>query len=137
MNMFKDVKATTVEEYLDQVPEDRKEIITFLHKFIQESAPELKPYFAYNMLGYGSFDYVNYKKEHIKWPVVALANQKNYVSVYVCSLKDGEYIAEKYKDKLGKVNVGKSCIRFTKIENINLDVLDEMIKLAAKDPGLE
>lgn len=136
MNMFKGVKATSVQEYLDQVPEERKDIINFLHQFIQKAAPKLKPHFAYNMLGYGSFDYVNYKKEQIKWPIVALANQKSYVSVYVCALKDGQYLAETYAKELGKVNVGKSCIRIKKLDDINLDVLEKVIKAAATNPGL-
>lgn len=136
MNMFKGVKAKNVEEYLANVPVERKDIINFLHQFIQKSAPSLKPHFAYNMLGYGSFKYKNYKKEDMDWPIVALANQKNYVSVYVCAVDDGEYIAEKNKDKLGKVNVGKSCIRFKKIEDVNLDELQKVIKSAAKNPGL-
>ena len=62
MNMFKPVKATTVQEYLDSVPAERKELILFLHNFIQKTVPSLKPHFAANMLGYGSFPYRNYKK---------------------------------------------------------------------------
>lgn len=136
MNMFKGVKATNVAEYLAMVPAERQEIIKFLHQFIQKSAPTLKPHFSYNMLGYGVFKYNNYKNEIIDWPVIALANQKKYVSVYVCAAVDGEYVAEKLKDKLGKVSVGKSCIRFNKLENVNLDVLKEVIQQAAKNPGL-
>jgi len=136
MNMFKKVKATTVEEYLDAVPEERKEMIQSLHDFIRKAAPKLKPHFAYNMLGYGSFPYKNYKKEMIEWPVISLANQKNYVSVYVCAVDNGQYIAEKYKKELGKVSVGKSCIRFKNITDINLPVLKKVIQEAAKSPGL-
>jgi uncharacterized protein YdhG (YjbR/CyaY superfamily) len=134
--MFKAVKPTSVKEYLASVPNDRKETINFLHNFIQKAAPSLKPHFAYNMLGYGKFKYTNYKGEVIDWPTIALANQKNYVSVYVCALDNGEYLAEKNKAKLGKVSVGKSCIRLSKLENINLDVLKEIIQAAAKNPGL-
>jgi uncharacterized protein YdhG (YjbR/CyaY superfamily) len=134
--MFKPVKANTVKEYLATVPKERKEIIYFLHNFIQKTVPSLKPHMAYNMLGYGSFPYKNYKKEIIEWPIVALANQKNYVSVYVCAIVDGEYIAEKYKKGLGKASVGKSCIRFKKLEDINLPVLEKVIREAAKKPGL-
>ena len=141
MNMFKPSKAKNIAEYIDAIPEPRKEAIKFLHTFIQESAPELKPHFAYNMLGYGSFKYKKHKrslassagkKEINDWPVVALANQKNYISVYVCAVEDGEYLAEKYKDKLGKVNVGKSCIRFKKLEDLNLDELKRVIQKLKK-----
>lgn len=134
--MFKAVKAKTVAEYLKAVPKERKEMIEFLHAFIQKSAPKLKPYFAYNMLGYGSFPYRNYKNEAIEWPTVALANQKNYISLYVCVVHKGKYIAEKYKKELGNVSVGKSCIRFKKIEDVNLVTLRKVLQLAAKFPGL-
>lgn len=137
MNMFKKVKAHSVESYLASVPKERKEVILFLHNFIQKAAPKLEPHFAYNMLGYGSFPYLNYKKEKIQWPIIALANQKNYVSMYVCAVDKGVYIAEKYKNDLGKVNVGKSCIRFKKLEDVNLLTLKKVLQFAVKTPGLQ
>lgn len=133
--MFKKVKPTNVKEYLASVPADRKEAIDFLHTFIQKSVPKLKPHFAYNMLGYGSFPYVNYKKEQILWPTIAMANQKNYISIYVCAIDGKEYLAEKFKDDLGKVSVGKSCIRFKKLEDLHLPTLKKVLQLAAKSPG--
>ena len=135
--MFKKVKAKTVQEYLASVPKERKELVLFLHDFIKKSAPKLKPHFSYNMLGYGSFSYRNYKHEQIDWPTIALANQKNYISIYVCAVDHGKYIAEMHAKELGKVSVGKSCIRFKKIEDVNLPVLKKVIQLAAKNPGLE
>lgn len=136
MNMFKETKATTVEEYLANVPDERKEIIDFMHDFIQKTVPDMEVHFAYNMLGYGSFDYIDYKKREMKWPVISLANQKNYVSLYVCAVEGDKYIAEKHADKLGKVSVGKSCIRFKKIEDLNLEEVKKVLKAAAKNPGL-
>ncbi len=115
---------------------ERRESVEFLHRFIQKISPTLKPHFAYNMLGYGSFKYKNYKKEELDWPIIALASQKNYISVYVCAVENGEYLAEKYKKELGKVSVGKSCIRFKKLEDLNLKTLEKVLKLAAKSPGL-
>lgn len=76
VNMFAKNSAANVEEYLANVPEDRKDAINFLHEFIQKAAPGLKPHFAYNMLGYGTMKYLNYKKQEINWPIVAIANQK-------------------------------------------------------------
>lgn len=137
MNMFKTVKATTAAQYLAAVPADRKEMIAFLHAYIQKIAPNLKPHFAYNMLGYGAFPYKNYKKEAIEWPVIALANQKNYVSIYVCAVEKGTYVAEKFAKELGKVSVGKSCIRFKKLEDLHLPTLKKVIQFAAKHPGLD
>ncbi len=136
MNMFKPVKAKSVEEYIASLPPERRKIVEFLDKFIKESAPTLKSHFAYNMLGYGSFKYKNHKKEILDWPTISLASQKNYVSIYICAVDKGEYLAEKCKDELGKVSVGRSCIRFKKIEDLNLDVLKKVIKQAEKSPGL-
>jgi uncharacterized protein YdhG (YjbR/CyaY superfamily) len=134
--MFKPVKAKSVKEYFDMLSKERREPMEFLHKFIQKTAPKLKPNFLYNMPGYGSFKYKNYKKEVLDWPIIALASQKNYISLYVCAVDSGEYIAEKYKKELGRVSVGKSCIRFKKLEDLNLKTLEKVIKLAAKFPGL-
>jgi hypothetical protein len=136
MNMFKSTKAKTVAEYLKAVPAERKELIDFLHAFIQKTVPKLKSHFAYNMIGYGSFPYKNYKKEAILWPVISLANQKNYVSIYVCAVENGKYIAETHAKELGKVSVGKSCIRFKKLEDVHLPTLKKVLLLAAKNPGL-
>lgn len=136
MNMFKSTKAKTVKEYIASVPEGRKEAITFLHNFIQKAVPKLKTHFANNMIGYGSFPYKNYKKEIIKWPIIALANQKQYISIYVCAVIGGKYVAEKHRAELGKVKVGRSCISFKKIEDVNLLVLKKVLKEAEKHPGL-
>ncbi len=134
--MFKPTKAKTAKEYIDALPDERRAQIKFLDSFIRKAVPKLTPRFVYNMPGYGVFKYTNYKKEVIDWPVIALASQKNYISVYVCSVADGRYIAEAHKAKLGKVSVGKSCIRFSKVENVNLKELSKLLKLAAKNPGL-
>lgn len=135
MNMFKPVKAKTIEEYFAMLTPERKEIMLYLHEFIQKTAPSLKPNFIYNMLGYGAFKYKNYKKEEIDWPVISLASQKNYISLYVCAVENGQYLAEKNKTRLGKVSVGKSCIRFKRKEDLNLEVLKEIIIKAEKSPG--
>lgn len=134
--MFKPSSATNIKEYFENLPEDRKSQIEFLDKFIKKSAPKLKAYFATNMLGYGKFEYKNNKKITLEWPVVALANQKNYISLYVCALDKNEYIAEIYKNDLGKVKVGRSCINIKKLEDVNLKALEKVLKFAEKNPGL-
>lgn len=136
MNMFKPTGATTISEYKTQLSPDRKKTIDALDEIIKQTVPSLKPYFATNMLGYGKFKYTDYKKDVIDWPVIALASQKNYISLYVCAVNAGSYIAEEHQAELGKVSVGKSCIRFKKLEDINLDALKKVLKLAEKYPGL-
>ncbi|MEM6998101.1 MAG: DUF1801 domain-containing protein [Patescibacteria group bacterium] len=139
MNMFKPVGAKSVQEYIDMLEPGRRDTILALDKLIRDTAPGMERHFAYNMLGYGKFRYTNYKKQEVDWPIIALASQKNYVSVYVCALADNEdglYIAEQFADDLGKVSVGKSCIRFKKLEDLNLETLKEVLQKAADNPGL-
>lgn len=136
MNMFKPVKAKTAKEYFAALPEERRKPMKFMDGFIRKAAPSLKPNFLYNMPGYGTFKYKGYKGAILDWPVIALASQKQYISLYVCAVIDGKYVAESHKKELGKVSVGKSCIRFKKVEDLDLDGLKKVIRLAAKKPGL-
>jgi hypothetical protein len=134
--MFAKNEAKSVEEYLLLVPEDRQKEINFLHDFIQKSVPKLTPYFASNMIGYGSFYYLDSKKQKKDWPIIALANQKNYITIYVCAIIEDKAAAEKYSKELGKLTKGIGCIRFKKIEEIHLETLRIVLKLAEKNPGL-
>jgi hypothetical protein len=95
--MFAKNEATSVEEYLLMVPDDRKKDIYFLHDFIQKSVPKLKPYYASNMIGYGSFYYLDSKKQKKDWPIISLANQKNYITIYVCAIIEDKVAVEEYK----------------------------------------
>jgi Domain of unknown function (DU1801) len=136
MNMFAKNEAKTLEEYLLMVPGDRKKEFDFLHDFIQKAVPKLKPYYATNMIGYGSFYYLDSKKQKKAWPIISLANQKNYITIYVCALVKDKAAVEKYKKDLGKLSKGISCIRFKKIEEIDLKTLKIVLKLAEKNPGV-
>ncbi|MEK7572236.1 MAG: DUF1801 domain-containing protein [Patescibacteria group bacterium] len=137
MNMFKPTTAKTPEEYIAAIGEPRKSQIQQLHKFIQKTVPKLKPIIIYGMIGYGPYHYQSKSGREGEWTTMALASQKNYISVYVsCADSDGVYIAEKYKDQLPKANIGKSCIRFKKIEDIDLDVLKKILLEGEKTPPI-
>lgn len=104
-----------------------------LDAVIRENAPALEPVLSAGMggvvmLGYGPIPYqTKSMKEPIDWPIVALAARKNYVSLYISAVADGKYIAETHADRLGKVDVGKSCVRFKKLADLNLDALREIL----------
>jgi len=136
MNMFAKNAARSIEEYLSLIPGDRKKDIDFLQAFIQKAVPALKPHYASNMIGYGSFSYLDSKKQKKDWPVISLANQKNFISIYVCALIKDKDAVEKYKKNLGKLTKSLSCIRFKTIEEINLDTLKTVLQLAEKNPGV-
>jgi hypothetical protein len=130
------VSADTIDEYFAAAGE-REPALRTVDEVIKKAAPNLKPVLfggmTGKMLGYGMQPYQSKSmKEPIEWPLIALANQKNYVSLYVMALEDGEYVAEKNAGRLGRVSVGKSCIRFKKLEDLNLEVVDEIIGNVAR-----
>lgn len=133
--MFKTTTAKTPQEYLDLLVEPRRSEVEKLHDFIRKTVPGLKPYIMSGMIGYGKFHYRGKSGREGDWATIALASQKNYISLYVCAVVDGKYVAEGYKDKLPKASIGKSCIRFKKVEDIDLAIIAKILTIAAKNPG--
>jgi hypothetical protein len=122
----------TPTHYLASLPEERRTALKRLHAGIRRAAPKLKPHMVNGMIGYGSFHYKYASGREGDWPIIALASQKAYISLYVCQ-PDGEgYLPERYKARLGKVSVGKSCIRFKRLEDLDLDAAMDLVALAAK-----
>ena len=126
------IEAETPDEYFANSGEREPELRE-LDTLIREHAPALKRTMAsgmnINMVAYGMMPYkTKSMKEESEWPLVALAAQKNYISLYVCMVRDGKYVAESYADKLGKVNVGKSCIRFKKVSDLDIANVKVMLK---------
>ena len=131
------LQVETREDYFKAAGE-REGAIRQLDALVQKAAPRFKPVLFGGMtgkwLGYGMLPYqTKTMKAPSEWPVIAIANQKAHISLYILSYEDGEYVAEKYKDELGKVSVGKSCIRIKKLEDVNLDALTRLIERTEKD----
>lgn len=136
MNMFKPTSALTPDEYIAAIPEPRRQEMEKVHAMIKKTLPAFKPHILSGMIGYGTYRYRYASGKEGDWSVIALASQKNYISVYVCSLENGKYLAEVYKDKLPKASIGKSCIRFKNLEDIEFSVLKEIIKKAGNLGGV-
>ncbi len=134
MNMFKPTAAKTPTEYIAMIEEPRRTEIKKLHAFIKKTVPNLKPLIMSGMIGYGKYHYRYASGREGEWSAILLASQKNYISVYACGVMNGKYVAEQYKKRLPKANIGKSCIRFKKVEDIDLDVLREIFLLVEKNP---
>src|ERR1700752_3676919 len=102
--------AKTKTEYLAAAG-DRAADLKRLDKLIRTAAPNLEPYFmaagTMTMLAYGPYHYKYASGREGDFCVVGLANQKNYMSLYVCVTKGGKYLAELYGKRLGKANCGK------------------------------
>lgn len=124
--------AKTPEEYIRALSEPRRSEIQQVHDFIRKTVPELEPYIQSGMLAYGKYHYKYASGREGDWCIVGLASNKNYISIYVCPPEENQYIPEKYKDKLPKANIGKSCIRYKKFADIEFAALAELIKKASK-----
>jgi hypothetical protein len=110
----------TPRAYLASLPEPRRKILTTIHQAIRAAVPALKPHIMRGMLGYGLYHYKYASGREGDWFIVGLASQKHYVSLYICACDQDGYLAENNKDRLGKVPVGRSCIRFKKLEGFSL-----------------
>jgi len=81
------------------------------------------------MLGYGLMPYrPRSSKETTMWPLISLAAQKRHLSLNVGAVVDGEYLAEQRADRLGKVSCGRSCIRFTCLDEVDAAELSALVR---------
>lgn len=131
--MFKTTSARTAEGYIKKIKDKaRRAEIEKLHKLIRKTVPKLKPFIISGMVGYGPFHYKYASGREGDWATILLASQKNYISVYVCAAKDGKYVAEKYKKQLPKASIGRSCVRFKRVADLDEKVLVKMLLEAEK-----
>jgi hypothetical protein len=121
-------KAKTPGEYIQQLPEPRRSELQQLHRLVTKTAPRLKPKMWSGMIGYGAYHYRYATGREGDWFVVGLSSRKDYISFYGCLTDGKQYIAEKHKKDLPKANIGRSCIRFKKLEDVDLGVLARIVK---------
>lgn len=130
-------KASTIEQYLSEMPEDRRAAIaTVRHVILKNLDKDYEEGMQYGMIGY----YVPHRiypagyhtdpKQPL--PYVCLASQKDYMSLYMMPVY-GEGVEESwFRDewaKTGKkLDMGKSCIRFKHLEDLALNVIGEAIR---------
>lgn len=133
MNMFKPTEASTPQQYIDMIDEPRRADVQDLFDLISKAIPTEKVKLWNSIIGWGSYHYKTTSSEGDFFRV-GLASQKNYISVYLpCTDKSGEYIAEANRAKFPKASIGKSCIRFKKLADIDTRVLVELVKYASKN----
>jgi Domain of unknown function (DU1801) len=128
--------AATPEEYIEELEGERREDVVALDGLIREHAPKLERHMQSGMLGYGRYRYRYASGKEGEWFVIGLASQKRYISLYVCAADDQGYLAERYADRLPKADIGKSCVRFKRLEDVDADVVADMVDEAAKLGGM-
>jgi hypothetical protein len=119
-------------EFIDRLQEPRRSEIAELHALIRDVAPELEVQAGKDMIGYGPFHYQYASGREGDAHLLALSPRKNYISIYVLCTKDGAYLAESYKDRLPKADIGKSCVRFKRPSDIDLGELRAMLSEAVR-----
>jgi hypothetical protein len=130
-------EATTVEAYLASLPEDRRRAIEAVRKVILDNLDEeYEEGIQYGMIGY----YVPHRVYPAGYhcdpkqplPFAALASQKGYMSVYFMCIYGHEALRSWFEEawaKAGKkLDMGKSCVRFKKLDDLALDVIGEAIR---------
>jgi hypothetical protein len=126
------LKASTPRQYIDQLEEPRRTDVARLHRLIRKTVPELKPFIEAGMLAYGPFRYKYPSGREGDWFRVGVASNKNYISLYACAADARGYVAERYKKKLPRASIGKSCVRFKKLADLDEETLQSLLRETAK-----
>lgn len=140
-------KAITPEQYFNELPEDRKEPIQKLRQQILDNLPEgIVERMGYGMLGYVVPHAVYPDGYHCTpdkpLPFMNLASQKNFVAVYsmVLYAKDDlmEWFVSEYTKRCKyKIDMGKSCIRFKRMNDIPFDLIGELTSKVSTEEWIE
>lgn len=136
-------KAASPDEYIESLPEDRKKAMTELRKVIKKNLDKtFSECMNYGMLGYVVPHKVYPNGYHcdpkIPLPFMSIASQKNFIAVYHMGVyadkKLLDWFTKEYpKHAKGKLDMGKSCIRFKKMDDIPLKLIGELAgKMTAK-----
>jgi hypothetical protein len=131
-------KAATVEEYLASLPPDRREALSAIRKVILANLGEgYEEGMGYGMMGYyvpHSVYPPGYHCDPSKpLPFAGMASQKQYISVYLMSVYgDGtpeeKWFRQAWAKTGKKLNMGKCCVRFKRLEDAALEVIGEAIR---------
>src|SRR5580700_5454935 len=106
-------KATDVASYIEEVPVERRAAIEKLRDLCRQTLPGYEECMEYGMPGYkrnGSLE-------------ISFASQKQYIALYVKPI-----VVDEFRGLLGKASIGKSCIRFSKPEQIDFAVITELLR---------
>ena len=140
-------QATSPEDYIKQVPEERQEALKKLRKVINDSLPKgFEEGIQYGMIGY----YVPHSlypdgyhcDPKTPLPFMSFASQKNSVNLYhsgiyaIPEIHDW-FIKEYPKHNSRKLDMGKSCIRFKKVDEIPYDLIAELCKKLTPEEWIE
>jgi hypothetical protein len=127
------VQAKTIDEYFNADPV-RKSDLEALDMLIRDTAPKLdrwfyagasdgKPGMRISLIGHGSFQYEIKSSERVEWPIVGVALQKNYMTLYTSVFKDDAPIVDQYIGRLGELKAGINNFSFVTFDQLDRDAV--------------
>lgn len=130
-------QANSPEEYIAQIPEERKEAINKLRAVIQVNLPEgFREGMGYGMIGYSVPHEIYPAGYHcdpkIPLPFMSFASQKNFIAFYHMGIYADPNLLQWFQNEYPKyvktkLDMGKSCIRFKKPEQIPFELIGELV----------
>jgi hypothetical protein len=137
-------KATSVDQYMEELPDDRIEAMSQLRSIIIKNIPKgFEEYFNYGMVCFVVPHKLYPAGYHCKpsdpLPFISIASQKNFIAFYHMGIYSDKSLHDWFVDEynkldLPKLDMGKSCIRFKKVDKIPLKLIGELVKkMTVKD----
>ena len=135
---------TSPEIYISHIPEDKKAAFEELRKVIKNNLPDgFEEVMIYGMIGYvipkSIYPPGYHCDTNLPLPFIQIASQKNFIALYHMGLYCNEsllnWFTDKYKKEVpSKLDIGKSCIRFKKPNQIPYDLISELVsKMSVTD----
>lgn len=136
-------EAQTVDEYINQLPEDRKEAISKLRDVIKTNLPDgFQEEMSYGMIGYvvpkSLYPAGYHCTPELPLPFMNIASQKNFIAVYHMAVYADKALNEWFttefpKYSKAKLDMGKSCIRFKKPADIPFELIGRLASKLTPD----
>ena len=130
--------TNTPEEYINNLPDDRKQVMNKLRKTILDNLPNgFVETISYGMIGYVVPHYIYPNGYHcdpkLPLPFMSIASQKNFIAIYHMGLYANQkllnwFLEEYSKHGNTKLDIGKSCLRFKKMDQIPFELIGELSK---------
>lgn len=125
--------ATTVEEYLNELPEARRQIVSAVRELVLRNLPEgYQETMNWGMISY-EIPLERYPDTYNGQPLsyISLAAQKNHVALYLMNVyQDAElerWLKAEYEKAGKKLDMGKSCLRFRRLDDLPLEVIAQVV----------
>jgi Domain of unknown function (DU1801) len=121
---------TDPDAWLAELDDVRRPQLEELDARIRSVAPGLRRYVDRGFLSYGRYTYRSRSGRSGDWMCLAMASNKQYISLYA-----GPIGLERFVPRLPKANLGRGCIRFKRLSDVDLAVIDEVVLASAKSDG--